>query len=383
MINIWFNFATQIFTILHAQMIIFITLVFAIIIAFFLIMRQPQFGKKPSGKRLQRILQSPNYQNGAFQNRSPTPQLAENTNMTKVVLRFLFGNIDRKIPKQKFNFEKTNLKSINPDENVFIWFGHSSYFIQVDGKKILVDPIFSGHASPFSFTGKSMPGTDIYSAEDMPQLDYLIITHDHWDHLDYETVKKLNPKVDKVITGLGTGEHLEYWNYEPAKIIELDWEENFDLGNGFKIYCETSRHFSGRSLKRDQSIWASFALITPTHKIYIGGDSGYDSHFKKIGEKFGGFDLAILETGQYNQDWKYIHMIPAEQLQAMNDLMAKRMIPVHHSKFVLATHPWDEPLKKITEKNIENLRILTPKIGEKTYWEDDSKTYEKWWEAYD
>ena len=364
-------------------MIITFTLLFALIICYFLIMRLPQFGKKPSGQRLQRILKSPHYQNGAFQNRSPTPQLAENTNMTKVVLRFLFGNIARKIPKQKFNFEKTNLKNINPDENVFIWFGHSSYFIQVDGKKILVDPIFSGHASPFSFTGKSMPGTDIYSAEDMPQLDYLIITHDHWDHLDYETVKKLNPKVDKVITGLGTGEHLEYWNYEPAKIIELNWEENFDLGNGFKIYCETSRHFSGRSLKRDQSIWASFALITPTHKIYIGGDSGYDSHFKKIGEKFGGFDLAILETGQYNQDWKYIHMIPAEQLQAMNDLMAKRMIPVHHSKFVLATHPWDEPLKKITEKNIENLRILTPKIGEKTYWEDDSKTYEKWWEAYD
>ena len=364
-------------------MIITFTLLFALIICYFLIMRLPQFGKKPSGQRLQRILKSPHYQNGAFQNKSPTPQLAENTNMTKVVLRFLFGNIDRKIPKQKFNFEKTNLKSINPDENVFIWFGHSSYFIQVDGKKILVDPIFSGHASPFSFTGKSMPGTDIYSAEDMPQLDYLIITHDHWDHLDYETVKKLNPKVNKVITGLGTGEHLEYWKYEPSKIIELDWDENCDLGNEFKIYCETSRHFSGRSLKRDQSIWASFALITPTQKIYIGGDSGYDSHFKKIGEKFGGFDLAILETGQYNQDWKYIHMIPAEQLQAMNDLMAKRMIPVHHSKFVLATHPWDEPLKKITEKNIGNLRILTPKIGEKTYWEDDSKTYEKWWEAYD
>ena len=197
------------------------------------------------------------------------------------------------------------------------------------------------------------------------------------------TQTALNSKVDKVITGLGTGEHLEYWNYEPSKIIELDWEENFDLGDGFKIHCETSRHFSGRSLKRDQSIWASFALITPTQKIYIGGDSGYDSHFKKIGEKFGGFDLAILETGQYNQDWKYIHMIPAEQLQAMQDLKAKKMLPVHHSKFVLATHPWDEPLNKITEMNTENLKILTPKIGEKTTWEDDLKIYERWWKAYD
>ena len=364
-------------------MIIIITLFLAIFIGFFLIIRQPQFGKKPSGQRLHRILKSPHYQNGAFQNINPTPQLAEDTNMGKIVVRFLFGDIKRKAPKQKFNFEKIDLKNISPTENVFIWFGHSSYFIQVDGKKILVDPVFCGHASPFSFTGKSMPGTDIYSAEDMPHVDFLIITHDHWDHLDYETVRKLNTKIDKVITGLGTGEHLEYWNYEPSKIIELDWDENFDLGDGFKIYCETSRHFSGRSLKRDQSIWASFALISPTQKIYIGGDSGYDDHFKEIGEKFDGFDLAILETGQYNKDWKYIHMIPVEQLQAMKDLKATRLIPVHHSKFVLATHPWDEPLNKITEMNIENLRILTPKIGEKANWKDDSRMYEKWWEAYD
>lgn len=364
-------------------MIIFIIVLLTISTAVFFIFNHPQFGKKPSGKRLERILKSPNYKEGAFQNISPTPQLAEDTNMAKVMFRFLFGNTPRKVPKQKFNFEKTDLHHISPDENVFIWFGHSSYFIQIDGKKILVDPVFCGHASPFSFTGKAMAGTDLYEVEDIPQLDYLIITHDHWDHLDYKTVKKLNPKVGKVITGLGTGEHLEHWNYEPSKIIELDWGENFDLGNGFKIYCETGRHFSGRSFKRNQAIWASFALITPTQKIYVGGDSGYDSHFKKIGEKFNGFNLAILETGQYNKDWRYIHMIPAEQLLAMKNLKAKRMIPVHHSKFVLATHPWDVPLKKITELNTENLRVITPKIGEKTTWEVDSKKYEKWWETYD
>ena len=194
---------------------------------------------------------------------------------------------------------------------------------------------------------------------------------------------QLRSKVNKVITGLGTGEHLELWKYETSQIIELDWHEDFDLGNGFKIYCEPSRHFSGRGLKRNQTIWASFALITPTQNIFIGGDSGYDDHFKKIGEKFGSFDLAILETGQYHQDWRYIHMVPTEQLQAMKDLNAEKMLPVHHSKFVLATHPWDEPLKRITAANDENLKILTPKIGEKTFWNDDSKVYEKWWESYE
>ncbi len=348
-----------------------------------MIMNHPKFGKNPSGERLQRILKSPNYRDGSFQNINYTPQLAEDTSIPKIMFRFLFGKSERQIPKQKFNFKKTDLKNINQEENVFIWFGHSSYFIQVDGKRILVDPVFSGNASPFSFLGKAMDGSDLYSADDFPKLDYLIITHDHWDHLDYDTITKLRPKVKQMITGLGTGAHLEHWKYAPSDIIELDWGENFDLGNGFKIYCEISRHFSGRSLKKNKAIWASFLLSTPTQKIYIGGDSGYDDHFKKIGERFGNIDLAILETGQYSADWKYIHMIPAEQLQAMKDLNAKKMIPVHHSKFVLATHPWDEPLKKLTEMNTENLQIITPKIGEQIDWQDESKSYEKWWEDYD
>ncbi len=362
-------------------LILFIFLLFAA--GIFYIAKHPQFGRKPSGKRLKRILKSPHFKGGAFQNIHPTPQLAEETNMGKVMFRFLFGKAPRKKPTQNFNFNKTDLQNLSADENVLIWFGHSSYFMQIDGKKIMVDPVFSGNAAPFSFMGKAIPGTDLYSASDIPELDYLILTHDHWDHLDYRTVTQLRSKVNKVITGLGTGEHLELWKYETSQIIELDWHEDFDLGNGFKIYCEPSRHFSGRGLKRNQTIWASFALITPTQNIFIGGDSGYDDHFKKIGEKFGSFDLAILETGQYHQDWRYIHMVPTEQLQAMKDLKAEKMLPVHHSKFVLATHPWDEPLKRITAANDENLKILTPKIGEKTFWNDDSKVYEKWWESYE
>lgn len=352
------------------------------LISGYFIMKQKKFGKAPSGARLERVQKSPHYKNGRFNNLNPTPQLAEDTSMPEVMWRFLFSKEKRKTPEHAFNFTKTDLKNLDPNENVYVWMGHSSYYFQLDGKKILVDPVLSGYASPFSFTTKAFKGSDLYKPQDIPDLDYLIITHDHWDHLDYETVKQLFPRTKQIITGLGTGEHLEFWGYNPKNIVELDWFESADLGKGFKVNAQPARHFSGRGLKRDQAIWASFVFESPTQKIYIGGDSGYDTHFKKIGEKFGSLDLVILETGQYNKDWRYIHMMPGEEHKAMKDLNAKRMIPVHNSKFALAVHPWDEPLTKMAEMNTENLRILYPKIGEKVNWTDDIKIYEKWWESY-
>lgn len=368
--------------ILKKTMIYLLITIAALAAATYFILNQKKFGKAPSGARLERILKSPHYKNGHFDNLNPTPQLAEDTSMPEVMFRFLFGKADRKTPKKAFHFEKTDLKNLLPNQNVFVWMGHSSYFMQIDGKKLLIDPVLSGYASPFSFTTNAFPGSDLYKPEDIPELDYLIITHDHWDHLDYETVLKLFPKTKKIITGLGTGEHLEYWGCNPKNLIELDWSESSDLGNGFKVTAEPARHFSGRGFKRDQAIWASFVFETPNQRIYIGGDSGYDTHFKKTGEKYGSFDLAILENGQYNKDWRYIHFLPGENIKAMKELNAKRMIPVHSSKFSLAVHPWDEPLRKITEMNTENLRIITPKIGENLDWMDDARIYEKWWEKY-
>ena len=364
-------------------MIVLLILIAIIAISTYFITHQKKFGKAPSGERLERILKSPHYKNGRFDNLNPTPQLAEDTSMPEVMFRFLFGKKEQRIPKKAFHFEKTDLKTLNPNENVYVWMGHSSYFIQIEGKKILVDPVLSGYASPFSFTTKAFAGSNIYKPEDIPEMDYLVITHDHWDHLDYETVLNLFPKTKKIITGLGTAEHLEFWGYDPKNIIELDWFESSDLGGGFKVNAEPARHFSGRGLKRDQAIWASFVLETPKQKIYFGGDSGYDSHFKKIGEKYGSIDLAILENGQYNKDWRYIHFLPGENIKAMKELNAKRIIPVHNSKFSLSPHAWNEPLQKMAELNTENLRILYPKIGEKIFWEDDAKVYEKWWETYE
>ncbi|MGS0748371.1 MBL fold metallo-hydrolase [Halpernia sp. GG3] len=365
-------------------MILFLIILAIIFTVICIFLHQPTFGKAPSGKRLERIKKSQHYKNGAFDNLSFTPQLTEGYSMTKVMFNFIFGKKENVKPKQKFKFTKTDLKNLNPTENVYVWMGHSSYFIQIDGKKILVDPVLSGNASPVSFTTKAFAGSDLYSADDMPELDYLIITHDHWDHLDYKTVTKLRLKVKQIITGLGTGEHLEYWKYDPKIIIELDWGENCDLGNGFKVYAETARHFSGRSFKKNKALWASFIFETPERKIYIGGDSGFDTHFEKIGRKYGGFDLAILENGQYNEAWKYIHLVPEEFLVAAKNLQAKRVIAVHNSKFALSVHTWKEPLEQISKFNeSEKMRVITPRIGEKVDWEDNSKVYEKWWAGCD
>jgi L-ascorbate metabolism protein UlaG (beta-lactamase superfamily) len=275
---------------------------------------------------------------------------------------------------------KTDLLALPVGRDVLVWFGHSSYFMQIDGKRILVDPVFSGNASPVPGTLKAFKGTDIYTVDELPNIDFLIISHDHYDHLDYETIFKLKGKVDRVICGLGVGAHFEYWGYDPSRIIEKDWQDAVDLGMGFKVFVTPARHFSGRGFIRNNTLWCSYVLKTPTMKIYIGGDSGYDTHFADIGNTFGPFDLAILENGQFNAAWRYIHMSPDEVLKAAQELKAKRLFPVHSSKFVLANHPWDYPLEEITRLNKQvNIPLATPMIGEIVDLKQPDQEFRQWW----
>ena len=356
-----------------------IALLFLVVIVY---MQQEKFGKKPSGKRLEAIKKSPNYRDGQFQNISNTPNFAEDVTFFEAMQQFFFGDKPRNIPVDTIPTQKTVLLNIDPSKDIMVWFGHSSYFIQVDGKKILVDPVFSGNASPVSFTTRAFKGTDRYTVDDIPEIDYLFITHDHWDHLDHKTIKQLRPKVKKIITGLGTGEHLEYWGYDPAIIIEKDWHETVALDNGFVAYAAPARHFSGRTLARNKALWTSWILQTPSMKIYIGGDSGYDTHFAEIGAKHGPVDLAILENGQYNKNWKYIHLMPGELIKAATDLQAKNVFPVHSAKFALALHPWDEPLINAFEafKNTST-RLTTPMIGEAVRLKDTTQVFSEWWKG--
>ena len=272
--------------------------------------------------------------------------------------------------------EKTDLNAL-PDES-FVWFGHSSYLLRTGGKNILVDPVFSGNASPLSFTTKAFPGSNVYSPVDMPAIDYLFISHDHWDHLDYRTVKALDGKVKHIITGLGTGSHLEHWGITPAKITELDWWETYTGPEGFHFTATPARHFSGRGFKRNQHLWISLVIETGKKRIYLGGDSGYDAHFKKIGEKFGGFDLAILECGQYHPYWKYIHMMPEETAMVADELRATKFIPVHWGKFRLSLHDWDEPVRRVSAASTFSTPLF-PYIGRPLSLEQEMKT-DRWWE---
>lgn len=337
-------------------------------------------GQFPDAKRKTYFNTLSNYKNGQFQNLVLTPALAEGESMLKVLWNF-FGKHPDTSPKFPIPFVKTALKDLSPHENVLVWFGHSSYFIQVNGLKFLIDPVFSGNASPIPGSVKAFAGTNYYQAEDMPHIDVLLISHDHWDHLDYKTIQQLKEKVNKVVCGLGVAQHFEYWGWDKTKLIEKNWYERVDIAEGFSITLTPARHFSGRLFARNISLWTSFVLQTPTKKIFLGGDSGYGPHFKEIGKQFGPFDLAILECGQYNAKWPYIHSLPDEIIKEVQELKASNFMPVHHSKFKLAQHPWYEPLQQVSllaETN--HIPITLPKIGEKVNLDHLENTWPKWWE---
>jgi len=342
-----------------------------------------QLGQFPDDKRKDYFSTLSNYANGKFQNILNTPPLLEGESMTKALLNSLC-KVENTSPRTELPFVVTDLKNIAPEENVLIWFGHSSYFIQIDGKKFLVDPVFSGNASPMPGSIKAFQGADYYKPEHMPEIDFLLISHDHWDHLDYKTVQALKDKVTTVICGLGTGQHFEYWGWEPEKIIEKNWWDSIDIADGFKITLTPARHFSGRLLNRNISLWTSFVLKTPTKNLFLGGDSGYGNHFTEIGDKYGPFDLAVMECGQYNEKWPYIHTLPDQLIGEIQELKAKNFIPVHHSKFKLAQHAWFEPVELATKNAEENQQPITlPLMGEKVDLNQLGKTtWKKWWEDY-
>lgn len=359
---------------------IILSVILLLIIAGVVFINQPQFGKNPGVERLERIKNSPHYRDGEFQNIHETPQLTLDKGRISSMLDFLTRDNEQLLPHPDLLPIKTDIKNLDRNENVLIWFGHSSYLIQQEAKRMLVDPVFY-NASPVSFVNKAFNGVNIYKPGDMPDIDYLIISHDHWDHLDYRTVTELKPRVRKVICPLGVGEHFEFWGYDKDKIIELDWYEDTDLDSGFHVYCLPARHFSGRGLSPNQTLWASFLLQTPSEKIYVGGDSGYDTHYKEIGEKFGKIDLSILENGQYNEGWKYIHIMPDELAKAAKELNIGKLFTVHNSKYALAYHKWNEPLNKIYEAAQRNsINLITPRIGEIVYLNDSTQVFTRWWE---
>ncbi|PQA94064.1 MBL fold metallo-hydrolase [Chryseobacterium shigense] len=363
-------------------MIYWIVFAVFLVATYFVVMELPAFGAAPKGERLKRIKESRLYRNQQFQNISYTPNISEGYSTIKVTYDFVLGKKHSLLkPLKAIPSIHTDLKNIPKDQDLFIWLGHSSYYLQTDGVSFLVDPVLSLYGSPFKYFNKAFKGSDIFTPDDIPNLDYLVITHDHFDHLDYPTVKSIKDRTDVAIVPLGVGSHLERWGYPEEKLIEEEWGTEVLLKNKIKISFTPARHFSGRRIKQNNTLWTSYVLETPTKKIFLGGDSGYDSHFKKIGEQFGPFDYAILENGQYDEAWKYIHALPEDAIEAAMDLRATNIIPVHSSKFALALHPWNEPLQKATVLGKEKgLNILTPMIGEVLDMNAFDHQFKIWWE---
>ncbi len=337
-----------------------------------------RIGRAPSGKRLERIKKSENYKDGEFWNIEPTSVNPDNVSFF-TILREILSRPKTVTPSDDLPHIKTDLFNIKDDKPTVVWFGHSSYFLSYNGYRILVDPVFSGNASPVKFFGRSFPGTNIYSAGDFPEIDLLLITHDHYDHLDYPFIKQIRSKVKKVVTSLGIGEHLEKWGVEAHKISEINWGEHNQVQPSLTISAHPTRHFSGRGISRYKTLWSSFVLEWEEYRIYVGGDSGYSSEFKRLGNQYGPFDIVFLECGQYGKYWPQIHMTPEETVQAAMDMKAKVLFPVHWGKFVLSTHPWNESIKRVTaEATKKDQKYVSPRIGE-AYILGESFKQKDWW----
>lgn len=387
-----------------------------------------------------RIADSPHFINGVAQNLEPTEIMADSRESGRESLgesahdsresnRESVQDLQRESSKFKAILSllkppRVEIPSIKSDlgalitQDSFVWFGHSSYMLSLGGKIVLIDPILRDNAAPLPFIIAPFKGADIYAPSEISAIDFLIITHNHYDHLSKKTLKNLLPRVKNAIVPLGVGKYLRAWGLDETKITELDWGEVAEFG-AFRFYCLTARHFSGRGLSdRNKSLWASFLLEysregresfgesaqdsresahewsesfgdsheskRDSHKkqIFFGGDSGYGAHFKAIGEKFGKIDLAFLENGQYNTQWAKIHAFPRQTLQIAQDLNAISLIPVHNAKFKLSTHEWDAPLEAILslyQNGKYDFNLFTPKIGEIVPLWRESYDFSAWW----
>jgi L-ascorbate metabolism protein UlaG (beta-lactamase superfamily) len=367
---------------LRRVLILALTTLGSVLVAACAYIQPTKFGKLPNGENLTRLEHSPNYKDGQFQNQIATPMLADGQSTVSVLLSNLTTRNDRPRPSTPVPSVKTDLKALEPDNDVVVWLGHSSYFLQLSGVRILIDPVFSTYAAPVSFANRAFTGTSIYSADDMPEIDYLLITHDHWDHLDYDSITALQQKVRHIVVPLGVGSHLRHWGIPNAVIHETDWFDELRLDDdGIVIHALPARHFSGRLLTRNRTLWAGYALITPNRRLFFSGDSGYGPHFRQIGQKFGNFDFVALDTGQCDARWSYIHMVPEEAAQAAQDLNTKALLPSHIGRFTMAKHAWDDPFRRIADAaDGKTFRLLTPIIGEPVQLDNSDKRFSRWWE---
>jgi L-ascorbate metabolism protein UlaG (beta-lactamase superfamily) len=344
----------------------------------------PPFGGKATKGKRNQLNQSVNFSKNKFANLIPTPTGINNEDegLFSTLKELLVGNPNRR-PKKEIPIERVNLSLLHqkPSQDKLIWFGHSAFYLEIEGKSILIDPMLGRAPSPFPLIGKGRYNKELpLHIEELPAIDIVLISHDHYDHLDYGTIKKIRGKVKQFIVPLGVAKHLERWGICPSIIMELDWWDEFQF-KGLHFICTPSRHFSGRSLTdRNSTLWCSWVMRGEKSSLFYSGDSGYGPHFKEIGQKYGPFDLTLMECGQYDKRWAGIHMVPEETVKAHLDLRGVRMIPIHWGAFTLSFHDWNEPIDRVTKAAREKqVTIATPKIGEMVILDAKDLPYTTWW----
>lgn len=312
------------------------------------------------GGRTRNFDSSNNFQNGKFQNLVPTSVMSEEHSMIASIREHYFENNNERYPKKTL----PTMKLDSSPESI-TWLGHSTVLIRSKDLTIITDPVLTGkNLPPLGLGPKPFPYENDYRVGDLPKVDIVLISHDHFDHLSMETVIEL--KQSKFYVPLGVGSHLQRWGIAEENIKELDWYDQIKHSDVLELAFVPSRHFGGRNpLRGNKTLWGSWAIKLGDKNIYFGGDSGYFEEFEKIGKSHGPFDLAMLDIGQYNKGWQSVHFLPEEAVQAAIDLKAEVLLPIHNSKYVLSNHSWYEPLDRALEESVKRKIVMaTPMIGE-------------------
>jgi L-ascorbate metabolism protein UlaG (beta-lactamase superfamily) len=298
----------------------------------------------------------------------------------RITWKFLFDKPKNTVPGGSIPVVELSQSQLlaAPDNTVFR-LGHSTLLLKMQGEFWLTDPVFSERASPFQWLGPKRFHQSPISIAELPPIKGVILSHDHYDHLDHAAILQLADKVEHFLTPLGVGERLIAWGISPTKIQELDWWQSVTI-HGIEFVATPAQHFSGRSLSdRDKTLWASWTILNQDQRIFFSGDSGYFKGFKEIGEKYGPFDLTLIETGAYDAQWPDVHMQPEETLQAHLDLRGKYLLPVHNGTFDLALHAWYEPFERIVALADKfGVKISTPQMGESVDIAEP-QTGRRWW----
>lgn len=344
-----------------------------------------QFGGRVTKDLIRQYEKSVNWQKGSFQNLEPTPIAGKITDLPKILYKQLSKNKNRepKKPLPVQTFDK-NAFLADSDKAKLIWYGHSAILMRMANKTILIDPMLGPNTTPIApMSTKRFSQNTLDLIDEFPEIDLLLMTHDHYDHLDYASIQKLKTKTKQYFVALGVKRHLVSWGVQPELITEFDWWQTHNLDE-IKVTFTPTRHFSGRGLTdRLKTLWGGWVFDSGIEKIWFSGDGGYGSHFKTIGDRLGPFDFAFMECGQYNEDWRPIHLFPEEAVQAAIDAGAKKAMPVHWAGFNLSyQHTWKEPAEVFTNSAEEkNLEYALPTLGE--LFKTDTILQERWWHSYE